>query len=139
MLTLQIESSSPVCLVKTHIGQCNHHWCMMAHKNPQYFGFGIEDFYGRFKFTEFEVIPGLLCDPFLIPHTFSSFRQSMSAIINLGGDWPADLKIVSRDHVEIRWVEQNETYLQYNEATGKNESLSRLDVRQLAFYIGPNI
>ena len=137
-------TASPVCLVKTQIGPCDHHFCMMAHKKPQYFGLGIEEFYNRYQFTNFDVRRIHGHDSFLIPHTpddpeagFSLFRQSMCAAINLGGEWPADLKIVNRDQVAIRWVEQNESYLQYNEVTHENETLSRLDVSQFAFYIGP--
>lgn len=138
-----IKIESPVCLVKEHKGPCNHNWCMMVYNKPEFYGINIVDYYKKHEFSEFDVM-AYGTQVHLIPHKpvdaapgFELFRQAMNAVINLGGEWPSDLKTVPREHVEIRWAEHEDKYPAENIVTLKTEWLPCVDVSQFAFYIGP--
>ena len=136
---------SPVCLIKDHVGPCNHKWCMMANKAPHYFGIGVEEYHNRRTFIEFDVHYSTIGGPSqLVPHKpdgansdFEMFRQAENAAVHLGGEWPKGLKTVPRDHVEIRFAEYESSYPSEYLVTFTTEWLPCLDVQQFAFYLGP--
>ena len=136
---------SPICLTKDHNGPCNHKWCMMVYEKPHLYGYGIEDFLNSVDFFEFDIRHSLYGGhSFLIPHKpigaasdFEAFRQSLNAIVLLGGEWPKGLEFVPRDQVEIRWLEFQDSYPVNNVVTLTTEWLPCIDVQQFAFYIGP--
>lgn len=136
-------TESPKCLIAGHTGPCNHKWCGMAYRKPQYFGMSIAKWYERHEFLHFDVMWSTYGRPHLIPHNqgygnnFEVFRQSQSSIVHLAGPWPSNISLVPREHVKFAWAECVEKSLEYNPQTGKNGSVKRLDVNEFAYYVGP--
>jgi hypothetical protein len=138
------QEQSPVCFIKDHPGPCNHKFCMMSFKKPQFFGISVNEFYSRREFLEFDVILGNFCLLYIVPHNsdpdagdgFEGFRQSMNAISHLAGQWP-NVRTVLREHVEFKWAEFIDSYPFTNYSDFTVEWRKRIDVQEYAFYVGP--
>lgn len=135
---------SPVCLITSHTGPCSHKFCLMTYKKPQYWGISVAEFYSQRDFSEFTIHRSTYGAPHIIPKNpypgagdgFEGFRQSMNAVMHLGGAWPVS-GTVAREYVEFRWTEHNDTYPVPNEENGETEWRVRLDVQEYAYYTGP--
>jgi hypothetical protein len=120
----------------------------MAYKTPKCYDISILQFYSQHEFSEFDICGGSFSGPHIIPHNphdrgteergdFEAFRQSMNAVIHLAGQWPTDIKVVPKEHVQFRWTEFMDSVPSFNYQTLRNGWSDRLDVQEYAYYVGP--